>query len=66
MCLRKVGLSRLDHRKSSHVLLEKKEVSIYNDDDWEQMIEFYKINLEKFYEAFSQRINQINNSIKVS
>ena len=64
----KIGINlnwdRRDLRKSSVIKFELNEVSIYNEENWGEMIKFLVENIEKFVDVFGKEIPNIRGVVK--
>jgi len=55
---------RMEDKRMSRVKIEKQGVSIFNSEDWGNMIDFLKVELPKFEQAFKKPLQEINRSLK--
>lgn len=55
---------RLDDKKSSRIKHELREVSFYNRDDWEKMIEFLVDGMIKMEKALKEPLRKINQKLR--
>jgi hypothetical protein len=55
---------RMEDKRMSRIKIEKQGVSIFNNEDWSKMIDFIKVELPKFEQAFKKPLQEVNRSIK--
>lgn len=56
--------NRLDDGKISRIQFDKKGLNLYNKEDWNEMIDFFVINIPKLEAAFKDYILQIKDQVK--
>lgn len=57
---------RLDNKKASRIKMEKTGVSLYNREDWEEMINFMVINMQEIERVFRPLLVRIKNDLKIT
>jgi uncharacterized protein YnzC (UPF0291/DUF896 family) len=55
---------RLEGKKASRIKQELKNVSLYEKDDWEKMMNFMMSSMLKMEEAFKKPLQQVNKELK--
>lgn len=55
---------RLENRKASRIKVEKTEVSLYNREDWDEMIGFMVENMKKVEQVFKPLLPKIRKELK--
>ena len=55
---------RMDDKRMSRIKAEKQGLSIFNYEDWDDMIDFLKNTLPKFEQTFKKEIQEVNRVIK--
>ena len=55
---------RMDDKRMSRIKAEKQGLSIFNYEDWDEMIDFLKNTLPKFELTFKKEIQEVNRMIK--
>ena len=55
---------RMDDKRMSRIKDEKPGLSIFNYEDWDEMIDFLKNKLPKFEKSFKKEIQEVNRMIK--
>jgi hypothetical protein len=50
---------RLDEGKGSRIAYRKKEVSVFNEEDWPTMIDFMTVNMIKFEESLKNTLKNL-------
>ena len=55
---------RLENKKACRIKQELRNVSLYEKDDWDKMVDFLKMSMVKMETAFKKPLQTINRELK--